>query len=340
MATDTRTPWIDIAKGIGILLVVYTHVGKGIISAKLPMDVETFFTIDTGIASFAMQMFFVLSGFVFLSSLERKSTRFIVYSRVDAIVWPYLLWSLLSGFIEVALSAYTDKQTAPSELLGLLWQPRAHFWFLYVLFLASLFVLLWHRLFGQSVLALAALAGTMTILYHSSSHIPDTWVWRALIPATAWVSIGLLAARLALSPARDGWALTIAVMLAAACLLVFRVTQGDSAPPILNFMTAVLCCLAVFMLSAQPALSASSAGRLLAWIGQRSMPIYLAHILATSSTRIVLQKLFGIQDPGIHLFLGILAGLTGPLLLYVLAPRLGLSFLFSPPARLKLAARA
>lgn len=337
MATDARTPWIDIAKGIGILLVVYGHVARGVVSAGLPMDPGVFAAIDRAIYSFHMPLFFLLSGFVFLGALERKSTRSIVYSRIDAIVWPYLLWSLLSGFIEVMLSAYTNKQTEPSEVLALLWQPRAHFWFLYVLFLASLFVLAWHRLFGRSVRTSGALAGVMTILYLSKAHIPDTWIWHALVINTAWVSIGLLIARLAWSPARQSWGKTIAVLLAAAGLLTFRVAQGDTAPPILTFLTAAACCLALCLLSAQASFSAGSAGRLLAWIGQRSMPIYLAHILAASGTRIVLQKLLGIHDPSIHLLLGTLAGLIGPLLLYALAPRIGLSFLFTPPGKLRLA---
>lgn len=339
MATDARTPWIDIAKGIGILLVIYGHVARGVVAAGLPMDPGVFAVIDRAIYSFHMPLFFLLSGFVFLGALERKSTRSIVYSRIDAIVWPYLLWSLLSSFIEVMLSAYTNKQTAPSDVLALLWQPRAHFWFLYVLFLASLFVLAWDRLFGRSLPALGALAGLTTLLSLFRPHIPDAWMWHALVINTAWVSIGLLMARLAWSPARQGWGMTIAVLLAAAGLLTFRVAQGDTAPLMLTFLTAAACCLSVCLLSARTRFSTGSAGQLLAWIGQRSMPIYLAHILAASGTLIVLQKLLGIHDPSIHLLLGTLAGLIGPLVLYVLAPRIGLSFLFTPPGKLRLAPR-
>lgn len=56
--------WPDIAKGIGILLVVYGHVARGIEKAGLPIDPVFFKTVDVLIYAFHMPLFFFVSGYL------------------------------------------------------------------------------------------------------------------------------------------------------------------------------------------------------------------------------------------------------------------------------------
>ncbi len=76
----------------------------------------------------------------------------------------------------------------------------------------------------------------------------------------------------------------------------------------------------------------------LAYLGRHSMEIYLIHVIAGSGVRVVLQKLLEITDIGLHLALGMLFGIGVPLLVALLAPRLGLRWLFAPPPKLLLGA--
>lgn len=62
---NKRLDWIDKAKGIGIILVVYGHVARGIFNAGIPMNEKSFGIIDSVIYSFHMPLFFFLSGFFF-----------------------------------------------------------------------------------------------------------------------------------------------------------------------------------------------------------------------------------------------------------------------------------
>ena len=128
-----RENWVDYAKAIGIILVVYGHVARGVVNAGVEVSESTYLLIDSILYSFHMPLFFFLSGLFFVSSFQKRGAVGLVFSKIDTIVYPYLLWSLLQGTIEVYLSNYTNGSVSFSEVFSLLWSPRAHFWFLFAL---------------------------------------------------------------------------------------------------------------------------------------------------------------------------------------------------------------
>lgn len=64
-----RLDWIDLSKGLGIILVVYGHVARGVNSAGL--DFDLFNQIDDVIYAFHMPLFFILSGYFFVKSSKK-----------------------------------------------------------------------------------------------------------------------------------------------------------------------------------------------------------------------------------------------------------------------------
>jgi fucose 4-O-acetylase-like acetyltransferase len=61
--TDSRNIWVDYAKAIGIILVVYGHVARGIFNAGLVIDQALYELVDHVIYSFHMPLFFFCRGF-------------------------------------------------------------------------------------------------------------------------------------------------------------------------------------------------------------------------------------------------------------------------------------
>jgi surface polysaccharide O-acyltransferase-like enzyme len=86
-------------------------------------------------------------------------------------------------------------------------------------------------------------------------------------------------------------------------------------------VVAALLSLSFVVVMNAPGGDGGAPGRLVARLGQLSMPIYLAHTLFTAATRIVLIRFS--DSPALHLTLGTLAGLIGPVLLYYGLRRLG-----------------
>lgn len=90
---------------------------------------------DSIVYSFHMPLFFFLSGLFLRSSLAKRGGVQLVFSKIDTIFYPHLVWSILQGCIQVFLSNYTNGNVSFSEVFALLWAPRAQFWFLYALFI-------------------------------------------------------------------------------------------------------------------------------------------------------------------------------------------------------------
>ncbi|MBL4602923.1 MAG: acyltransferase family protein [Emcibacteraceae bacterium] len=60
-----RIVWVDYAKAITIILVVYKHVANGVYNAGLPVNEANFLLGDSIITSIRMPLFFFLSGLFF-----------------------------------------------------------------------------------------------------------------------------------------------------------------------------------------------------------------------------------------------------------------------------------
>ena len=64
-------------------------------------------------------------------------------SKVDTLVYPYVLWSLVAGFVASCDGAgRRNNPVTLGEVFSLLWQPRQEFWFLYALFFVYLYACL------------------------------------------------------------------------------------------------------------------------------------------------------------------------------------------------------
>ncbi|BEL98781.1 hypothetical protein SM14VA2_11940 [Serratia marcescens] len=67
-----REAWVDYAKGIGIILVVFGHVNRGLYSAGIQLSGSSYLLTDSIIYSFHMPLFFFLSGLFFTQSLDKR----------------------------------------------------------------------------------------------------------------------------------------------------------------------------------------------------------------------------------------------------------------------------
>lgn len=337
-----RDVWVDYAKGVGILLVVYGHVARGMANAGITIDDALYRLADSMIYSFHMPLFFFLSGLYFQGSVQRHGRWPLIIEKLRTVLYPYAVWSLLQGGIEVMLSRFTTAKTSWADVLALGWQPRAQFWFLYVLFLLfALLTLLYRSHSRWLMLIFSAAAGGWVAQQFLQIPFPldfiasyalyflagSLWMhWRQedrLHNLPALTGIALLSGSMLLSAvyhvqwgftfqSRSLWLLPIALSAIAGICLLCRQWAG-SARPILQ-----------------------KTGAVIAWCGRYSMPVYLMHILTGSGVRIVLSKLLHIEDPAIHLFAGCLAGVLIPVLIYRLQeiPALrSMSLLYQWPRR-------
>ena len=327
--TGERDAWVDYAKAIGIVLVVYGHVARGVFNAGIPMDVPLYEQVDSIIYSFHMPLFFFLSGIFFFHSLHRRGPAALAANKMDTILYPYILWSLIQGLTEVWLSRFTNGKVPLTEVLTL-WDPRAQFWFLYALFLVILTAILVYRrdtrVLILGVLALAALTYVFQASIPSALH--SDYVVKNFVFFALGIWFNTVKDRLRSHPGR--WAAAGVIGFVAAQYLFHAelgMMHGDKG--LASLLVAIVSILAVASLSLW--LARRPAPWVLA-LGGASMGIYLMHILAGSGARILLGRFLGVQDAGVQLLVGCLAGILLPMLAIWFLKRLGIGWLFDAPA--------
>ncbi|KVK77059.1 acyltransferase family protein [Burkholderia sp. MSMB1498] len=360
-----RDSYLDTARGAGIILVVYGHVLRGLFAAGLvpagwPSTLLA--ATDYVIYTFHMPLFFLLSGLHVPNSLQRASDGFVL-AKLRTIVYPYFVWSLLQGAVQIALSSRgMNHAFTPNDLLAIGWRPFGQFWFLYALFVCMLVAWGWSKVApvvrvrgGEraersraplAALAALAIGGLAVVAFAAGS--PTRWgIVSMTLTYFPFFALGMLIGDklpALVERASNGLALAaIAVTFAAAAAFAHRFGEPDSiwAVPAALAGSALVLLLAYRATPRGAAMSHRLAHRP-SWlenVGFASMPIYLAHILATAATRIALVRL-GVVDVDAQLALGTLAGIAGPMLFYALVLRAGMARLVGfPPLPAGYAAR-
>ncbi|MBD1556285.1 acyltransferase [Vibrio sp. S9_S30] len=324
-----RTDWVDYAKGIGILLVVYGHVARGLFNAKIDMPAALYFRIDSAIYSFHMPLFFFLSGLFFYHSFSKRGTKKLMFSKVDTIFYPYVLWSLLQGSIEAVLSTYTNGNVSFSDVLALLWAPRAQFWFLYALFFAFLVSSI---VYTTASKPLGGGFFVITVLlYVFASFLPDFTFIKLLSKNLVFFILGIIFTQYRLERF-----LTSGAALGATFVLFVFVQWGyhdllglDYRQRGAESLIVAICSIA-FVTSLSITISKGAFG-FLKTLGAASMAIYVMHVLAGSGVRVVLTKGMGIESVSIHLVLGMVVATLAPLAAYQIIERFRIPFILSAP---------
>lgn len=328
-AANERNIWVDYAKAIGIILVVYGHVARGVFNAGIPFDESVYHFFDSVIYTFHMPLFFFLSGLFFTHSFEKWGGRGLLINKIDTIVYPLVLWSIIQGAIEVYLSNYTNGNLSYSEVFTVLWAPRAHFWFLYALFVLFVFTTLLYSLLPRKVLTIALALTALGYLFQSSLSV--NIITGYINNNMVFFAFGILFSNVA--PKRDLGSTPVLLTLAILFVglqYVFHQVMGlsfeDKGPALL--VLALVSILFVVSLSAR--LSRTQ----LKWLirlGASSMGIYLMHVLAGSGVRVMLKSFLGNESLSAHLLAGCLAGLLVPVVVMMFINKYNIPFVISAP---------
>ncbi|MGI2026838.1 acyltransferase family protein [Endozoicomonas acroporae] len=326
-----RSLWVDYSKAIGIVLVVYGHVARGVYNASIPVNVGVYTLVDSLVYTFHMPLFFFLSGLFFMNSLGRRGRLKLISSKIDTIVYPYLLWSLIQGGVIVVLSSFTNNKVEASTLLTILWQPQWQFWFLYALFMIFVFSSI---LFNSSENRLILLAFAVSILlYIFQKQLPSAYNLGFITNNLVFFIAGILYDRYKkLFPGSGDLNFTLfAFIIFAVSQYIFhlQLDMNYEDKGVLSLLLAMISIVFIVLLSQ------SLVRKPIHWfliVGSASMSIYLLHILAGSGVRIILVNLFYIYDPAIHLVIGTLAGVIFPVVVFYFAKHyVWVNYLFSAP---------
>ncbi len=342
----SRLNWIDYARGIAIILVCYRHVYEGSKEAGIPVKDYSFLEyINISLYSFRMPLFFIISGLFIFSSLQKKGLKLYIEGRARTILYPYFLWGVLQLTLQMFFTKYTNAHPTPASYLDLLYQPRecAQFWYLYALFNVSVLYS-----FTKYFLKLSAVYNIILgiVFFYLSSLIYQQDIKAGFVSDILhyyiFFSIGDFLSSYLLDKKNLKYFESGKYLLL--ILIPFGVGQTYFLLENLNHTTAkymhveyyqpfvfLLIALTgcVFIMNLSFYLQRKNVLKWLTVLGKNSLYIYVAHVIVFAFVRIILNKLFGIQNVAIILLSGIVSGLLVPVLLYRLAVQWNLRWIFT-----------
>lgn len=306
-----RVSWVDYAKGIGIILVVLGHVIDGLnpgMHATTNSSLILMKTYDL-IYGFHMPLFFLLSGLFVEKSLNKDN---FFKQKALTIVVPYFLWSLFQGITNILLSSLTNSKPDWSVIFLIPIFPYAQFWFLYALFICFAIYFLMRRVLKIKIEHILILS---LLMYACTPFVGD-WFGR-ITEYFIYLVIGSLVfnkwQEFNRTLVKNFWTVLILFLIANAIFLTDVLDGLYLLTPFKLMIAAIGMCLVI---SVSSILGNKNYLAGIKYLGSLSMQIFLMHTLASAATRIILTKVFGLENIWIHLVLGCIAGIALPIVAY------------------------
>lgn len=319
-----RVDWVDVAKGICIVMVVMMHSTLGVEKAA---GAQGFMGEIVHFAKpFRMPDFFLISG-LFLALVIDRPWRLYLDRKVVHFAYFYVLWLLIQGAFKWPGLAMEDGLGAVAHaFLVALVDPFGTLWFIYLLPIFFVFAKLVKNVHPLIVLGFAALLEMLPI--HTGWMVPDEFCARLF-----YVMLGWYGARYVFALAdwaRENRALAAAALAAWALANGFAVYGGVSELPVVSLALGAAGCAAIVGISAL--IAESRIAEPLRYAGERSIVVYLAFFLPMAATRVVLLKTGLVEDVGLAALIVTIVGVAAPLALDWVIRRIGWgSFLFERP---------
>jgi fucose 4-O-acetylase-like acetyltransferase len=294
----------------------------GIVTESSPGKLALLRAAVAWIYAFHMPVFFFLSGTLIERSVKKPFGE-VLSSRLRAIAWPYVVWSLLQESLRELTGI---SQGSVSDWWRILYRPMMQFWFLYVLFWLSLAYYGLRRL-GVPRIGVLLVAAVLHAGHHYT-RVPEdiSWMYQELCKYGLYLAAGAVAAEWFERrpiPFVGSLAVRLLTVCAGYALIGVCVARDWPVNPTLLAFVGILATLALASLLATYRI----APFVEQW-GLLSLQIYVAHTIVAAATRSLLLRCC-VDEPATQLIAQTAAGIYGPIALYEVCRRLGCDWIFT-----------
>lgn len=321
---ENRIHWVDYIKAFTIILVAYGHITDGMNNAGIYLSESLLYFTASIPRSFRMPLFFFASGLIFYKLLEKSGPRKVIFSKVDYLIYTYLLWSTVQTSLQILMSSYTNKSLSVHEIFTI-WEPKFQFWFIYAMFFTMLIVALIYS--KNSKFLQKASLGFALAIYLIQPSLQDSQFSKYIAPYLIFFMLGSECAKVEFKNIfRSNFSIFLTFTIALSFQLIYQTRDFES--QLLRFLTSITSI--VFITNLMIIISRKPI-KFIVLLGHASFSIFIFHMLFGAATRIFLHKIFAIQSPSVHLCLGMIISIIAPTLIYVFVKKYKVPFVFSAP---------
>jgi peptidoglycan/LPS O-acetylase OafA/YrhL len=278
-----RQRWMDILRGLAILLVVHYH-SLLTIAEKFPDTPDLLVKSSLVFAPLRMPVLVFLSGLLVANSLN-KGTRRYFGGKATHILYPYAVWSVIMYGLYRLRESLLDKPMEFEFFEALLFEPIYHLWFLYYLFFFYVIAFLLRQV--RALLALGLAMAVYALLYRSEA---DAFAF-LLIFFLAGTYLGRHLPEMLATIRHSRLLLPSCLLVVLFCVVMFSLHHAEFTryKPF-----ALLTSLALMPLLIRSALwkGWQRFSAPLEYLGRHSMVYYLLHVPITMVVPIVIQRLW------------------------------------------------
>lgn len=331
-----RVASLDIARGVAVTGVVFNHSVDGLASAGLLSGGNGLYDVNQAFYIFRMPLLAFLLGVFIPRGWEKRGTSRYLAERVWSMAWLYLVWFMVQDVFD---AVFASSKNSPREFGSFLafWSPPAHLWFLPYLAVSTAIVVVlrvWQR--PRRIPTLTALSAFTVFAWGWN---PDIIGLRgiSLVAFTAvGAAIGLSRISIWLQASAARWGIAGLVSMTGFVALYtlepVNATTSSNADLVTRIISVVCAVLGTVMvlalavwLARVPALSTA-----LAFTGERTIAVYLCHVVIVAGTRVIMLSL-GVSEPPLIVSIAVVLGTVIPLAAYQVAPQFRMSWLFHTP---------
>ena len=327
---DSRLKWVDYAKGIAIILVVYRHLLIGINRSGLAAH-EILMQANEVVYTFRMPLFFILSGIFIRKGIQKRSVAKFINSKFETIIYPYLIWATLQVTIQILLTGYINADRTWVDYTYIFTRPRSidQFWFLYALFNTAMLYLLSFKLLKGNRYMLLAVGVALQGLFMVLSHIP---VLNDVLQYFFYMAVGDFCAGYLLDKQHYKKLSSLRLTL---LLLPFFViaqwvyfSQGEHVNIFLLTVIALTGSTLMFNLSF--VMARYDVLGFFPFVGNYSLQVYLMHAMVGAASRVFFVKFVHLTQVPLLLGLGWVLAVLIPIFFYRFCMMSGFWWLFQP----------
>ena len=321
----SRVQWVDVAKGVCIIMVVMMHSTLGV--EKAAGEIGWMNSFVEFARPFRMPDFFLIAG-LFLASRIDAPWRLYLDRKVLHFAYFYALWLTIQfAFKAPGFAAEMGWDGVAREYALAFVEPWGTLWFIYHLALFFLVTRLLRRVPWQLVFVAAAALEIAPI--ETGSVLIDEFASRFVYFYAGYIFAPVVF-RFA-EEAGDDPLLASAGLTLWAALHTYIVMNGYADLPFVSLGLGFAGALAV--VTASVLLVRTIAAIPMGWLGEHSIVIYLAFFLPMAVSRTILLKTGLVADIGTISLMVTLSGIIGPIVLYAMVQWTGWGrFLFERPA--------
>ncbi len=303
-----RLAFVDVLKGLVMVFVVVCHESLGVKKAgiAIPGFLDGFIVYAY---TFFMPLMFFLSGLFEERSLAKGTAQF-VSGRVRGLIYPFVLWSLLTGSMMLAMNGVINHTISHNPLKWLTTNPIGALWFLETLIVCQLsYALLRYWKLDKRIVTILFLICTVIGAVFYDGNIGTQTLFMM-----GFFALGACFSKFAfeLPNVKPQILIPVAIGLECVHLLIMQLPIS----PARMIATSVFGSAAYLGFGAAVGTGAWLAP--LRSIGTASLAIYEMHTILGACARILLHKVLGIVSPIPNLLFSILTGLFLSWALYLM----------------------